>query len=136
MNSVNHLVPQSRSRLIWICIRKDLHIIPSFPKPLNIILSVKDVLPYIEGMHRGQFDKTIVGTDRPCYTITKTPSLRFIINNNEVIPTIKELLLLSGFPSDFKLIGSFTQQWNRIGNAVMPPMMFRIAEHIKYLLEG
>jgi len=45
--------------------------------------------------------------------------------------TINELKRISSFPDNFKLIGTFQEQWARIGNAVMPNMMKAIAEHIR-----
>jgi hypothetical protein len=44
--------------------------------------------------------------------------------------TIDELKLISGFPSDFRLSGSFDEQWERLGNAVPPVMMFHVADAI------
>ena len=42
MNAANYDVPQSRCRLIFIGVRKDLNIIPSFPKPTGRIITVRD----------------------------------------------------------------------------------------------
>lgn len=50
--------------------------------------------------------------------------------------TIEEAKALQGFPPDFKIEGRYTQCWARIGNSVPPPMMKRIAEHVKKLLEA
>lgn len=48
--------------------------------------------------------------------------------------TIGELKRLSGFPDDFALTGSFTQQWERIGRAVPPPMMRAVAARLAEIL--
>jgi DNA (cytosine-5)-methyltransferase 1 len=45
--------------------------------------------------------------------------------------SIAELKLISSFPADFQLTGSFTKQWERIGRAVPPLMAKAIAESIK-----
>lgn len=45
--------------------------------------------------------------------------------------SIGELRRLGGFPDDFKLEGSYEQQWERIGRAVPPIMMGRIAATIR-----
>lgn len=45
--------------------------------------------------------------------------------------TIHELKRISGFPDDFKVVGSFSQQWERLGRAVPPPMMCAIAKTIE-----
>jgi DNA (cytosine-5)-methyltransferase 1 len=44
--------------------------------------------------------------------------------------TIEEAKRLCSFPDDFKLIGSFSEQWARLGNAVMPNQMKAIALHL------
>ena len=41
--------------------------------------------------------------------------------------TLGELRRISGFPDDFILTGTFSQQWERIGRAVPPVMMSQIA---------
>ena len=41
--------------------------------------------------------------------------------------TLQELRRIGGFPDDFELTGDFTQRWERIGRAVPPLMMSRIA---------
>jgi len=41
--------------------------------------------------------------------------------------TLGELRRISGFPDDFILTGTFAQQWERIGRAVPPVMMSKIA---------
>jgi DNA (cytosine-5)-methyltransferase 1 len=45
--------------------------------------------------------------------------------------TIDELRALFGFPADFALVGSYAQQWERLGRSVPPPMMQAIAETIR-----
>ena len=44
--------------------------------------------------------------------------------------TLGELRRISGFPDDFILTGSFSQQWERIGRAVPPVMMSKIAQTV------
>lgn len=45
--------------------------------------------------------------------------------------TIAEAKRLHSFPEDFQLIGSYQQQWARIGNSVPPLMAKAVAEHIR-----
>jgi len=45
--------------------------------------------------------------------------------------TIEEAKRLCTFPDDFKLTGTFQQQWGILGNAVMPMQMYHIAETLK-----
>jgi site-specific DNA-cytosine methylase len=50
--------------------------------------------------------------------------------------TILELKRLCAFPDDFVLMGSYSQQWERLGNSVPPLMMRAIAEQILMMLNG
>lgn len=45
--------------------------------------------------------------------------------------TIAELKRICAFPDDFVLLGSYAQQWERLGNSVPPLMMKAIAEVIR-----
>ena len=45
--------------------------------------------------------------------------------------TIAELKRVCAFPDDFVLLGSYAQQWERLGNSVPPLMMKAIAETIR-----
>jgi len=45
--------------------------------------------------------------------------------------TIAELKRICGFPDDFVLTGSYSQQWERLGRAVPPPMMAAVARVIR-----
>jgi DNA (cytosine-5)-methyltransferase 1 len=50
--------------------------------------------------------------------------------------SIDELRRLSGFPADFVLTGTYSQQWERIGRAVPPPMMAALARGVLSVLNG
>ena len=45
--------------------------------------------------------------------------------------TIGEVKRICAFPDDFILVGSYAQQWERLGNSVPPVMMRHIAETIR-----
>jgi DNA (cytosine-5)-methyltransferase 1 len=45
--------------------------------------------------------------------------------------SIPELKRVSSFPDDFILTGSFDQQWERIGRAVPPLMMYQVAKTVR-----
>lgn len=45
--------------------------------------------------------------------------------------TIRELKRLCAFPDDFQLIGSYTQQWERMGRSVPPRMMYHVARALR-----
>lgn len=46
-------------------------------------------------------------------------------------PTIAELKRICAFPDDFQLVGTYAQQWERLGRAVPPVMMSHIAATIR-----
>jgi len=48
--------------------------------------------------------------------------------------TIAELKRISSFPDDFQFVGKFSEQWARIGNAVMPKFMQAVASHVRETL--
>jgi len=51
--------------------------------------------------------------------------------------SIAELKRICAFPDDFVLTGTYTQQWERLGRAVPPVMMAKIAAAIRdNVLEG
>jgi DNA (cytosine-5)-methyltransferase 1 len=73
--------------------------------------------------------------DRPAPTVTATggtsPGTAALTHPSEPRKfSIAELKVLCGFPSDFQLVGSFGQQWERLGRAVPPPMARAVAERV------
>jgi DNA (cytosine-5)-methyltransferase 1 len=134
-----HGVPQKRRRLIMIGLRMDIHkqfgITGLFPKPnyKNVEnMRLNKVLPDVLGFSPGQFDDKFVFASEHMCTITKTASAWvYDMDGFRRKPTIDELKMLSSFPKDFKIFGSFTAQWARIGNAVPPNITRAIGLHIK-----
>ena len=63
---------------------------------------------------------------RPANTITQTTQQLYHWSEPRTL-TLQELRRIGGFPDDFELTGDFTQRWERIGRAVPPLMMSRIA---------
>jgi|SRR5665213_1855925 len=132
MNAMYYGVPQSRQRLIFIGVRKDLNKEPIFPKPsVKKIITLNSLLPHVTSHSRGQFDKKFKSSNTPAYTITKTASMEFIVSGKKRKPFIEEILVLASFPENWKLLGSYNDRYARIGNAVMPKFMQAIAETIK-----
>lgn len=157
MNAKNYSVPQSRPRLIWIGVRKDLNIEPSFPTPSQKIITIREALTDLtitekrEIPGRAVINKVLlkcnegenarlyndgnffnwqrIDRNKVCPTITKTACLFHWTENRYL--TIQELKRLTTFPDDFQFIGSHREQWARIGNAVMPKFMDALACHIK-----
>lgn len=72
---------------------------------------------------------------RPSPTLPKTQSGRgyaTIVHPYEPRAlSIEEAKIIGGFPDDFELVGTYSQQWARIGNSVPPPLMRAVAEHIR-----
>jgi len=74
-------------------------------------------------------------TDQPCPTICQSHgnlATAGVVHPSEKRKfTIAELKRICGFPDDFLLTGTFAQQWERLGRAVPPVMMFHIARTIR-----
>jgi DNA (cytosine-5)-methyltransferase 1 len=73
--------------------------------------------------------------DRPCPTVTQTGGITGAASVVHPIErrkfSIAELRRICGFPDDFVLTGRYSQQWERLGRAVPPVMMFHIAHTIR-----
>jgi DNA (cytosine-5)-methyltransferase 1 len=133
MNAMYYGVPQFRQRIIFIGVRKDLSKQPSFPIPSKKLIHIKSVVADCRiGHSRGQFDNRLRPTNRPAHTLTKTVSMQFKNKDGSIDrPTVEELLAICSFPKDWKLRGSYSQKYARLGNAVMPKFMQAIATTIK-----
>lgn len=118
-----------------------LPMVDIFPKPNKKVIKVGEALKNVE-------NRTYYNNFKP-----RKLQLRDRLLNNKVAPAlvktagsimskcvihpfknrhliIEESKRISSFPDEFKLIGSFQNQWARIGNAVMPKMMEAIAKQI------
>jgi len=136
-------VPQMRQRIIFIGVRNDLQAEPAFPMPLKYRYSVRDALPGIMNVCQNVFggtDKRETGTAKPCPSICSSGGLDAALGSQWWIETsesekrkftIAELKRICAFPDDFILTGSYSQQWERLGNSVPPVMMFHIAKTIR-----
>lgn len=73
--------------------------------------------------------------DGPSPTVTAsggTSSLASVTHPTERRKfSIAELRRICGFPDDFRLVGSYAQQWERLGRAVPPVMMSRVASAVR-----
>lgn len=72
---------------------------------------------------------------RPCMTLPKTQTGRgFATVAHPTIQralTIEEAKIIGSFPPEFQFVGTYSQQWARIGNSVPPLLMRAVAAHIK-----
>jgi DNA (cytosine-5)-methyltransferase 1 len=73
--------------------------------------------------------------DGPCPTITQRGAaggIAAVCHPTERRKfSIAELRRICGFPDDFALTGSYAQQWERLGRAVPPVMMARVAAAVR-----
>lgn len=73
--------------------------------------------------------------DKPCPTVTQvggnTGASSVCHPTERRKFTITELKRVCAFPDDFVLTGTYAQQWERLGRAVPPLMMFAIAETLR-----
>lgn len=97
-----------------------------------------------------EWDKIHVGTrskyinmkkariETPCATITSSGGVRSAAAVVHPMQKRKfsmvELRRICGFPDDFILTGSYTQQWERLGRAVPPVMMSHVAGKVLEVL--
>jgi DNA (cytosine-5)-methyltransferase 1 len=141
LNAKNYRVPQNRDRTIFIGVRNDIKNVITFPKVFPEIVTIGEALndvEYIEMKRKAFGESTPRRADKNsvCFTITAdglgaTRRYKVIRTNKEQNKlNIDELKILSSFPTDYKLTGSYSKQWERIGRAVPPLMMKEIAEHI------
>jgi DNA (cytosine-5)-methyltransferase 1 len=160
MNAKYYNVPQSRQRVIFIGVRKDLGIEPSYPEGNKKIISVKDILKdcsddikyypqkkakviscRLKQWQDGSdiikdkfFNLKKLALNKPSRTITKTIRLSqcgLLHPKEDRYLTINELKRIATFPDDYEFIGKFEEQWARIGNSVPPLFMKAMAEHIR-----
>lgn len=131
--------------MIFIGVRNDIDAEPAFPMPLPYRYSVRDALPemthYKIVTGNGPRDEctpdisspTIMATDgaRSSSTLSGSTLGRISVDGERRKFTIAELRRICAFPDDFKLTGSYAQQWARLGLAVPPVMMRHIAETIR-----
>jgi DNA (cytosine-5)-methyltransferase 1 len=156
MNAMYFGVPQSRERVIFIGVRNDLEIEPSHPIGANKVIPIRQALNELQlsqsdielallketwqmyrvlhGKEKSKhFSLVRTSLDKPCPTLPKdtNSTTAGIIHPSEKRRfTIPEIKRLASFPDAFQLVGSFIEQWARIGNSVPPRFMESIATHI------
>jgi DNA (cytosine-5)-methyltransferase 1 len=161
LNAMYFGVPQSRWRVIFIGTRKDLKIEPTHPignervipfteavngLPLETATNLKGLAlelwkrtkpgrPFSDHHPKGHWFNAIkIDPRKPSPTVTKTCFFgQAGIYHHRIARTltIPELKRVASFPDDFRIEGKFTEQWARIGNAVPPLFMEKIALHVR-----
>ena len=172
MNAKFYGVPQSRQRLIFIGVREDLGIEPTYPTPMTRPVTAGEALrdlPERQGpplalgkkaLHlwactrpgntfadacerfygeRHYFNARRLSPSKPSCTITRmvTKSSGLFHWSEPRHMTIAELKRLQSLPDGFTLLGSYVEQYARIGNSVPPLLIKAIAEHVRtHVLEA
>ncbi len=135
-------VPQKRRRLIFIGVRKDLAragLKPVFPKPSKTQTTVSEVLPHIAKIRTpsgfqpaNQPYNCITASDHSIGFTAKFSQGAWVetVNGEKRRFTIGELRRMFSFPDDFKLEGSYIQQFERLGRSHLPLQMYKVASLI------
>lgn len=138
MNAKWYGVPQSRERMIFIGVREDLGIEPSYPKPQGRAITVREALGLKSGyIKNAMFQNRAANMgwrsiDCPSPTLRKTFPPEILIPGEDIrFLTLDESKKLASFPAEYTFTGKESIAYSRIGNAVMPRFMQAIAEHIK-----
>lgn len=130
LNASDYGAPQTRPRTWIIAVREGLGL-PSVPEFRKGVVSLTDVLPYLDGHMQGQFSKSwIPGATKPISTITKSAGIKVIQNGIPRNPKIEELRILCTFPDDYQFVGPKSKIHQKLGNSVLPLQMRVIAEHL------
>lgn len=129
-------VPQQRQRTIFVGVREDLKKEPVYPKPLSYQYSLKEALPWVKSSvfdPRGKFNVQQNNGASPhcCITLANKTHIKITTETGRRKFTVSELKRICAFPDDFILCGSYSQQWERLGNSVPPVMMRAVAEVIR-----
>lgn len=159
LNSAWLGVPQSRERLIFVGVRRDLGMEPAFPKPLPYSYTLRDAIPLdgsmpvepessmghyavgaewkkipVGGQSEKYFQLCRAHPDKPVGTITAAGGSASAASVSHPFEcrkfSIAELRRLCSFPDDYVLAGDYAQQYERMGRSVPPIMMRSVAEAV------
>lgn len=161
LNAMYFHVPQSRERMIFIGVREDLGIEPSYPRAESSPVVVRDAFAGIEklpgptptagtkiaeccwGMRQGEtasdfykknwgFNLFRLAWDKPSPTFTKGGGACGLIHPELPRKCVKEeYQAVMSFPRQYKFIGTEDDARARLGNSVPPLLMRSVAQHIR-----
>lgn len=162
MNAMWYEVPQSRERLFFIGVRKDIGLEPVYPEPIKKIITTKkafenmpseqtretprgNLISLVSQIKQGEtaskyhhkgnyFGTHRLDWEKPSPTLIKTAgaTMNLLLHPNiDAGISINEAKRLCSFPDNYNMTGSYNEKWARLGNAVMPKMMYHIAKTIK-----
>lgn len=152
-------IPQKRQRVFIVGFRKDLEVNFKFPEPIikspDKFVPLKDVLEShvdskyffsdkaVAGMKNSKNSKTMnKGRAQDIYKPSNTVGAHLAkISLNSTDPVLleqgryrrftpREVARIQSFPENYKLVGSQTQQYRGLGNAIPPVLMWYIAKNI------
>lgn len=89
------------------------------------------------GQHHKSFNLVRPRANQPCPTLLAMwgHAVNCVVHPTEPRKfSIAELRRVCGFPDDFVLIGSYAEQWARLGNSVAPPVARAMAETLANIL--
>ena len=154
LQSIYFGVAQTRPRVFFVASRVG---IPSLPRPISRPISAgvalrgvdPDAVPktgarnrfLVARMRPGEsgdrafrrlgisrntaFSVKMLSPRRPSQCLIKTPGDHFHWDRR--LLSVREALVLTGFPADYDLPGTYAQRWARVGNSVSPAMTREIA---------
>ena len=126
MNAKYYDVPQSRERLIWLGVRKDLEKEGVYPKGNKKLISPAKLIPELKGKKFITFRNA--NKDSLRSTMLPAPAVisGFEFENRVHVGNLAILKKLQSFPDNFKVITELS-----IVNAVPPNFMYAIAKTVK-----
>lgn len=132
VNSNNYGDPQTRYRLLFMCVRRDIGEAawPTNDKNLKAPV-ISDVLPDIDYMVSTNFGERVYQNNEAACTLTAHANITVGSAGIERKATPRELAKLMGLPDTFELVGTEEEQILGIGNGVTIGMMKGIAEFMK-----
>ena len=77
--------------------------------------------------------------DEPSPTVVTTPSQKgtmFVHPEQDRMISVREYGRVQGFPDDWEIVGSISDKYRLIGNAVSVHLSYAVALHVRSLLEG
>lgn len=132
--ALNDLPPENEKQARELCEAlkpyKIYDVLRKIPRNPLRIMRGRDVLP-----SDSYFNLTRESMFKPCSTILQTSGKICAAGTCHPLEdrkfTIPELKRIMSVPDDFRLTGTYTQQWERLGRMVPPVMMASIAETVR-----
>lgn len=156
LNAMYFHVPQSRQRVIFIGVRKDLGVGPTHPKAESLPITVREAISHLPIGEQGDHQPQVIDAwrrSKPGQSFSKTARVGGSLQSVRLDPnrpsqtqikshrhwhylvarqtTQTETQLIGSFPCQYQFIGSATDWKERIGNSVPPLFMEAIARHVR-----